>query len=100
LAGWLINDTLTQQKVKSTLSELEKTSIEIQASSRNLNHLITDLSNGKGTIPALMKDTAMVNDLRQTLKNLNVGTEKFNEDMEALQHHFLFRKYFKEKNKK
>jgi len=99
LAGWLINDSLTQKKIALTLDGLHEASTDIHASTDSLNQLITNLSAGQGPIPALMKDTAMVNDLRQTLKNLNEGTGKFNEDMEALQHHFLFRKYFKEKSK-
>ena len=99
LAGWLINDTLTQQQIKSTADQLLIASEKIQISTDSLNQLIADLSSGEGVLPALMKDTLMLNDLRQTLKNLNAGTGKFNEDMEALQKHFLFRKYFKDKEK-
>lgn len=99
LAGWLINDTLTQVQIKSTIDRLSFVSQKIQTSSDSLNQLIMSLSAGEGIIPALMKDTAMVNDFRQTLKNLNAGTGKFNEDMKALQTHFLFRKYFKDKDK-
>ena len=100
LAGWLVNDTSTQMKIKLTLNELRLAADNINASTDSLNKLVSDLSRGKGTIPALMKDTSMVNDLRSALQNLNEGTGKFNENMEALQHHFLFRKYFKDKEKK
>ncbi|MFZ1808654.1 MAG: MlaD family protein [Cyclobacteriaceae bacterium] len=99
LAGWIINDTSTQVKVKSTLEGLETASLKINSSIDNLNQMLLELGDGEGTIPALMKDTAMANDLRITLKNLNVGTGKFSEDMEALRHHFLFRKYFRDKEK-
>jgi phospholipid/cholesterol/gamma-HCH transport system substrate-binding protein len=33
------------------------------------------------------------------LKNVEEGTEKFNEDMEALQHNFLLRRYFRKQRK-
>ncbi|MCB0490911.1 MAG: MCE family protein [Cyclobacteriaceae bacterium] len=99
LAGWLVNDTLTKNQIKSTLTSLSEASDKIKISTDSLNSIIADLSGGDGVIPALMKDTAMVNDLRQTLYHLNLGTGKFNEDMEALQQHFLFRKYFKDKEK-
>lgn len=99
LAGWIVNDTSTQVKIKTTLEGLDKASQNINSSIDNLNQMLSELGTGQGTIPALMKDTAMVNDLRATLKNLNVGTGKFSEDMEALRHHFLFRKYFKDKEK-
>ncbi len=100
LAGWLVNDTLTQRKIATTLAGLEATSTKINASADSLSLLINDLARGKGAIPTLMKDTIMANELRQILKNVNEGTSKFNEDMEALQHNFLFKKYFKEKEKK
>lgn len=99
LAGWIINDTTTEIKIKTTLEGLDKASRNINSSIDNLNQMLSELGTGQGTIPALMKDTAMVNDLRATLKNLNVGTGKFSEEMEALRHHFLFRKYFKDKEK-
>ncbi len=99
LAGWLINDTITQQKVKIMMNRLSFSSQKIQTSTDSLNQLIVSLSSGEGIIPAIMKDTAMVSDLRQTLENLNVGTGKFNENMKALESHFLFRKYFKDKEK-
>ncbi len=43
----------------------------------------------------MLKDTAMVNSLKSTLKNINEGTVKFNQNMEALKHNFLTRGYFK-----
>ncbi|MBZ0244582.1 MAG: MCE family protein, partial [Cyclobacteriaceae bacterium] len=81
------------------LEGLETASLKINSSIDNLNQMLSDLGEGEGAIPALMKDTAMANDLRITLKNLNVGSGKFSEDMEALRHHFLFRKYFRDKEK-
>ncbi|MEQ8363380.1 MAG: MlaD family protein [Cyclobacteriaceae bacterium] len=99
LASWVINDTTSEVKIKSTLEGLETASLKINSSIDNLNQMLSELGEGEGAIPALMKDTVMANDLRVTLKNLNIGSGKFSEDMEALQHHFLFRKYFKDKEK-
>ena len=36
-----------------------------------------------------------MNSLKSTLKNINEGTDKFNQNMEALKHNFLTRGYFK-----
>lgn len=99
LAGWIINDTITQQQVKSTVDQLLFASQKIQTAADSINQLILDLSSGQGILPALMNDSLMLNDLRQILINLNEGSGKFNEDMQALQKHFLFRKYFKDKEK-
>ena len=45
-------------------------------------------------------DTVTANQFRQIILHVEQGTVKFNEDMEAWQHHFLFRGYFKDKEKK
>ncbi|MEQ9593035.1 MAG: MlaD family protein [Cyclobacteriaceae bacterium] len=99
LAGWIISDTTTQTKIAAALQNLEDASTQVKSTADSLNMLMTEFASGEGIIPALMTDTAMVNDLRATLSNLNMGTAKFNEDMEALQHHFLFKKYFKDQEK-
>ncbi|HEY5692749.1 MAG TPA: MlaD family protein [Cyclobacteriaceae bacterium] len=99
LAGWIFNDTITQQQVKSTVDQLLFASQKIQTAADSINELIRNLSSDQGILPALMNDSIMLNDLRQILINLNEGSGKFNEDMKALQKHFLFRKYFKDKEK-
>jgi phospholipid/cholesterol/gamma-HCH transport system substrate-binding protein len=35
----------------------------------------------------------------QTLKNVEQGTARFNENMEAMKHNFLFRGYFRKQEK-
>ena len=76
----------------SLISELNKTAAAIHES-------ITD---GKGTVHALLNDTAMVKKLNASLDNIQKGTDGFNQNMEALKHNFLLRGYFRklEKQKK
>ncbi|WP_337251600.1 hypothetical protein [Maribacter halichondriae] len=45
------------------------------------------------------KDTAVVNQLERTMFNIEQGTERFNENMEALKHNFLTRGYFRKQKK-
>lgn len=59
-----------------------------------------DLNEGQGTVQALLKDTIMANQLRLTMNNVQAGTAAFNQNMEALKHNFLFRKYFKKMDRK
>jgi phospholipid/cholesterol/gamma-HCH transport system substrate-binding protein len=58
-----------------------------------------DIDNGKGTINALLKDSAMVMKLNVSLDNVQEGTDGFNQNMEALKHHFLLRGYFRKQEK-
>ena len=49
---------------------------------------------------SLLSDTAMSGQLRQSMSNVAQGTEKLNQSMEALQHSFLLRGYFRRQEKK
>jgi ABC-type transport system involved in resistance to organic solvents, periplasmic component len=99
LAGWLAKDTLSKIKVDKMLADLQVSTASLKKSSDSLQVFVNKVNNGAGTIPALMYDTAMANNLRKTLSNLSSGTAKFDENMEALKHNFLTRKYFRQKEK-
>ena len=47
-----------------------------------------------------MHDSIMADHLRATIENAERGTAAFAEDMEALKSNFLFRRYFREMEKK
>ncbi|GAB4092549.1 MlaD family protein [Flaviaesturariibacter terrae] len=50
---------------------------------------------GKGTVPVLLNDKALADNLAKTLVNLEKGTSAFEQSMIALQHNFLLRGYFR-----
>ena len=58
-----------------------------------------DLNNGKGVVNTLLKDSMLTFKLNQSLDHIEKGTDAFNKDMEALQHSFLLRGYFKKMEK-
>lgn len=58
-----------------------------------------DIEYGEGPANAFLKDSSLVEKLNDALKNIEEGTDKFDENMEALQHNFLFRGYFRKKEK-
>ncbi len=93
--GFMVNDTISGQKLKTIVTTLERSSIEMEHLITNANSLITDINSSEGAFNYMLKDTAVVNSLKSTLKNINEGTDKFNQNMEALKHNFLTRGYFK-----
>ena len=99
LLGVLLNDTVSGQTLKNTLTNLENTSNQLETIAVNIDQLVTDIRTSEGTFNYIMHDTALVKSLQSTMKNINEGTAKFSEDMEALKHNFLFRGYFKKLEK-
>jgi phospholipid/cholesterol/gamma-HCH transport system substrate-binding protein len=47
----------------------------------------------------LLKDSAATHHLQLTLQNLEKGSVNLNEDLEAVQHNFLLRNFFRKKEK-
>ena len=95
VAGILLNDSIEAQKVRVLLTNLEASSEGIKMVINNINETITDYKNGKGAVDYLFKDEDFVRNLEQSIKNINEGTDKFNQNMEALKHNFLTKRYFK-----
>ncbi|WP_347925607.1 MlaD family protein [Pontimicrobium sp. SW4] len=94
--GMLMNDTITGEKLKNIVGHLETSSIEIENVLSNINATVEDFnSSDEGAYNYILKDTSLVNSLKTTLKNINEGTDKFNQNMEALKHNFLTRGYFR-----
>lgn len=93
--GMVMNDTVSGQKLKNVVDNLENSSLEIEKVLAQANQLILDAKNSDGAYNYIVNDTSLVNNLKSTLKNIDEGTAKFNENMEALKHNFLFKGYFK-----
>ncbi len=93
--GMLMNDTISGMKLKNIIGHLETSSLEIDNVLSNINTVVDDFNTSDGAYNYILKDTSLVNSLKSTLKNINEGTDKFNQNMEALKHNALTRGYFK-----
>jgi len=95
VAGTLLNDSIQGQKVINIISNLDESSKEIKGVISNLNETITNIKEGEGALNYLSNDVELVKSFEETMKSINEGTAKFNENMEALKHNFLTRSYFR-----
>ncbi|NRB49415.1 MAG: MCE family protein [Saprospiraceae bacterium] len=93
-------DSLILQRTQPILTNMEEASADIATTSAALRKLTEDLNLEEGLAGTVLKDSIAAEDLRQILSNLNEGTYRFNENMEAMKHNFLFRRYFKKQEKK
>jgi len=99
LAGALIVDTVLVNKLRQSLSDIQLASNQAAIMATDLKIVAERMKQGEGSAGALMSDSLMLERLNQTFKNIEEGTAKFNENMEAMQHHALFKGYFKDKEK-
>jgi phospholipid/cholesterol/gamma-HCH transport system substrate-binding protein len=97
--GMILNDTVSGQKLKTIVNNLEASSKEIDSVINSTHFVLNDLNSSKGALNYIVKDTSLVNNIKSTLKNINEGTDKFNQNMEALKHNFLTRGYFRKLEK-
>ena len=65
----------------------------------NLADISTRITNGKGALGKLLHDTTLSANISSTMKNLNSSTQKLDQNMEAAQHNFLLRGFFKKKER-
>jgi phospholipid/cholesterol/gamma-HCH transport system substrate-binding protein len=65
----------------------------------NLADISDRISHGKGALGKLLRDTTLSSNISSTMQNLNSSTKKLDQNMEAAQHNFLLRGFFKKKEK-
>ncbi len=101
LANDLITDTVIFARLRSTVREIDALSSratqvveDLKVTAGNLNQRMNDPASPVGL---LLNDKETAADIRATIKNLQAGTQKLDENMEALQHNFLLRGFFRKK---
>ena len=97
--GAILNDTSLTHNINNALINIKNTSEKAAQVTADLNKLVQKIENGEGTIGQLMSDTMFVHNLNVTVLSIQDGAKGFNDNMEALKNSFLFRSYFKKKER-
>ncbi len=95
VVGVLLRDSLAGLEIKQIIHNFESASDRMQKLTVNLDSVVTDIAEGEGALNYLTKDTILVQRLEATMKSIEEGTARFNENMEAFKHNFLTRGYYK-----
>jgi phospholipid/cholesterol/gamma-HCH transport system substrate-binding protein len=86
---------ITKKNVFAFMESLQKTVTKTEVASNHLGEIMIKINNGEGAIGMLIRDTAIVNNIEETVINLKESSIGLNENMEALKHNIFFRGYFR-----
>lgn len=103
LSNDLVTDTVIFSRLRSSVAQIEnlsKTANEVvntlNTTTKNINQGLNNSSTPAGV---LLNDAQTAESLKAVIRNLETSTQKLDENMEALQHNFLLRGFFKKKKK-
>jgi phospholipid/cholesterol/gamma-HCH transport system substrate-binding protein len=103
LANDLVTDTVIFSKLRATVTQLQNVADSSQNVIANLtttgNILNNGLTNKNSPAGMLLNDEQSANKIKLTLQNLQSASKKLDDDLEAVQHNFLLRGFFKKKAK-
>lgn len=95
----LFTDTTLSTQLAASINELRAASRQSSLVINDLKTVTEDLKQGNGTAGLLLSDTTLRKSLIKSVINVEEGTGRFNQNMEAMKSHFLFRGYFKKLEK-
>lgn len=99
LADKLFTDTATFNKLTSSVAQLQQTAKNASSITDNLNKATNKFNTNDNAIGILLNDPAAAAQVRGTLTNLQSGSVKLNDDLEAIQSNFFFKGFFKKREK-
>lgn len=99
VAGVLLNDSVSGLETKILFSNLEASSRKIESITTNLDDIASKLQEKDNIVNYIATDTTLVNQVKDMMQNADQAIERFNDNMEALEHNFLLRGYFRKQEK-
>jgi len=95
----LTTDTAVFASLRASASQLQDVTTTASTLMENLNTTSARLNDKDNAIGVLTNDPEAAAEIKQILRNLNMSTEKLDDNMKALQSNFLFRGYFRKQQK-
>ncbi|HEY2581779.1 MAG TPA: MlaD family protein [Mucilaginibacter sp.] len=99
LADKLFTDTTTFNKIKAVTIQLQQAANNANALTENLSKASHKFNTTDNTLGELLNDPKGAEQIKSILTNLQQSSVKLNEDLQAAQHNFLLKGYFKDQEK-
>jgi phospholipid/cholesterol/gamma-HCH transport system substrate-binding protein len=99
LADKLFTDTATFNRIKAAANQFQQAATNANAITVNLEKTTNKLNTDDNIIGYLLNNKKGADQIRSSMDNLQQSSIKLNEDLEAAQHNFLLKGYFKKKAK-
>jgi len=99
LVNRLTTDTSLASTFDKALHNVKTVSARSAEAAKDLQDLVSKMNSDNSAIGVLLADTVFAGRMRSTLVNAQSASAKLDENMEAMRHNFLLRRYFKKKEK-
>ncbi|MDB5063322.1 MAG: transporter permease [Mucilaginibacter sp.] len=99
LADKLLTDTVAFNRIQESVAKLKEAANNATILTNNLNKASNKLNSTDNIMGVLLNDPAGAAKVQSTLNNLQQSSVKLNEDLEAVQHNFLLKGFFKKREK-
>jgi phospholipid/cholesterol/gamma-HCH transport system substrate-binding protein len=97
LANGLVHDTLIMANLHAAVKQINDAANAAHSFTANLKNVSDQLHTSDNTLGLLLNDGETAEQMKSIITNLNSGSRRLDEDLEAIQHNFLFRGFFKRK---
>jgi phospholipid/cholesterol/gamma-HCH transport system substrate-binding protein len=99
LANQALTDTTVYSQLKTSMAQLQEATNAAAELTDNLRATSNKLNNEANAVGVLLSDEEFARNLKSTMQNLETSTQKFDQNMEALQSNILFRGFFRRQAK-
>jgi phospholipid/cholesterol/gamma-HCH transport system substrate-binding protein len=99
LADKLLTDTVAYARIQEAVTKLKEAANNATILTENLNKASNKLNSTDNILGVLLNDPKGAAKVQTTIDQLQQSSVKLNDDLEAVQHNFLLRGFFKKKEK-
>jgi phospholipid/cholesterol/gamma-HCH transport system substrate-binding protein len=99
LADGLVNDTMIMANLQSASRQINNAAEDTRAFTQSIQDAGEKLQSGNNAAGFLLNDTLVARQLREIFTNLESSSVKLDENLEAMQHNFLLRGFFRKRER-